>query len=220
MTSTPLLAWQGSLMRAVQLTFIPTLGVNILMIVRQSQPWQALRPFLWILPAMVLGTIIGSFLLIHLEPDIFQALLAFVIIVFLWLEGRNHLSRINHSGHPKGILITGLITGILVGNVNAGVPVLIIFSLYNQLDRNQSIVLFNSCFLTGKITQLILFANLGELNADWQRMGFVLLFIAITGVMLGQWLGRYIDQARWRAAMRWVLLAIAISLLLQLLNLI
>lgn len=218
MTSTPLLAWQGSLMRAIQLTIIPTLGVNILMIVHQSQPSQAIRPFLWILPAMALGTIIGSLLIIYLKPDTFQALLAFVIIAFLWLDKQNRLSRTNQSKHPKGIFITGLITGILVGNVNAGVPVLIIFALYNQLDRNQSIVLFNSCFLIGKITQLVLFGGLGELNGEWQRLGFMLLFIAIVGVLLGQWLGKYLDQARWRAAMRWVLLAIAISLLLKMLN--
>ena len=216
MTSTPLLAWQGSLMRALQLTFIPTLGVNVLMIMRQSQPWQAIRPFLWILPAMALGTVIGSLLIIYLEPDFFQALLALVIIAFLWLDQQNRLSRTNQSKHPKGIFITGLITGILVGNVNAGVPVLIIFALYNQLDRNQSIVLFNSCFLIGKITQLALFGSLGELNGDWQRLGFILLFVAITGVLLGQWLGKHLDQARWRAAMRWLLLAIALSLLYKL----
>lgn len=202
-------------MRAIQLTLIPTLGVNILMIIRQSKPWLALRPYLSILPAMALGTILGSLMIIYFNPDIFRTLLALVIIVFLWLDYKNQLTRTNQSDRPRGIFITGLITGILVGNVNAGVPALIIFALYNQLDRNQSIVLFNSCFLIGKITQLMLFGSLGELNGEWQRMGFMLLLIAIIGVLLGQWLGKRLDQARWRAAMRWVLLAIALSLLFK-----
>jgi len=215
MTSTPLLAWQGSLMRAIQLTLIPTLGVNILMIIRQSAPWQALRPFLAILPAIIAGTVLGSFLVIYLNPKIFRILLALVIILFLWLDTRGHLSRVNPGSKPRGVWLAGLMTGFLVGNVNAGVPVLIIFSLYNQLGRGQSIVLFNSCFLTGKLTQLALFGSLGILNLQWQKLGLILLLVAVSGVLLGQWLGQRLDQARWRAAMRWVLLAIALSLIFK-----
>ncbi len=215
MTSTPLLAWQGSLMRAIQLTFIPTLGVNILMILRQSTPWQALRPYIAILPAMIVGTLLGSLLLIYLNPKIFRVLLALVIMGFLWLDTRGHLSRTNPGENPRGILLAGLFTGILVGNINAGVPVLIIFSLYNKLSRRESMVLFNSCFLTGKLTQLALFGGLGVLNWQWQKLGLVLLLVAVGGVILGQWLGNHLDQARWRVAMRWVLLLIALSLIYQ-----
>jgi len=213
MTSTPLLAWHGSLMRAIQLTLIPTLGVNILMIVRQSKPWQALRPYLAILPAMITGTLLGSLLVIYLNPQIFRVLLALVIMVFLWLDTRGHLNRTNPGDTPRGLLLAGLCTGILVGNVNAGVPVLIIFSLYNKLSRRQSMVLFNSCFLTGKLTQLALFGSIGVLNWQWQRLGLGLLLVAIAGVLFGQWLGQHIDQARWRAIMRWVLFLIALSLI-------
>ena len=200
-------------MRAIQLTFIPTLGVNILMIVRQSSPWQAIRPYVLILPAMVAGTLLGSLLLIYLDPKIFLILLSLVIMVFLWLDTRDHFKRTNPQAQPRGILLAGLCTGILVGNINAGVPVLIIFSLYNKLSRRQSMVLFNSCFLTGKLTQLALFGSLGVLNWQWQKLGLVLLVIAIMGVLIGQWLGNFLDQARWRAAMRWVLLLIALSLI-------
>jgi uncharacterized membrane protein YfcA len=147
MTSTPLLAWHGSLMRAIQLTLIPTLGVNILMIARQSAPWQALRPFITILPTVIAGTVVGSFFIIYFNPELFRILLAIVILVFLWLDYRNHLIHVNPDARPRGIVVTGLITGVLVGTVNAGVPALIIFALYNRLSREQSIVLFNSCFL-------------------------------------------------------------------------
>ncbi|MCP4009005.1 MAG: hypothetical protein GY726_05755, partial [Proteobacteria bacterium] len=112
-------------------------------------------------------------------------------------------------------LLTGLVTGILVGTVNAGVPLLIIFALYNHLTRTQSIVLFNSCFLSGKLTQLALFGGLNILNFEWQRQGLILLAVAIFGVLGGQWLGKHLDQDRWRAAMRWVLLAIALSLVFK-----
>ena len=73
-------------------------------------------------------------------------------------------------------------------------------------------MLFNSVFLTGKLTQLALFSGLGVLDYDWQKLGLALLLIAIIGVLAGQWVGKYLDQARWRAAMRWVLLVIALSL--------
>ncbi len=218
MTSTPLLAWHGSLMRAIQLTLIPTLGVNILMIARQSSPWQALRPFITILPAMIAGTLVGSFFILYFDPELFRILLAMVILMFLWLDYRNHLKHVNPDTRPRGIAMTGLITGVLVGTVNAGVPVLIIFSLYNRLSRAQSIVLFNSCFLTAKLTQIALFGSLNILNYDWQKLGVILLVVSIVGVLAGQWLGKYLNQARWRAAMRWVLLAIAISLLYRLFN--
>lgn len=127
MTSTPLLAWQGSLMRAIQLTLIPTLGVNILMIAHQSKPWQALRPYVTILPAMIVGTLVGSFFIIYFNPEIFRVLLALVIVAFLWLDYRGHLKHVNPDTQARGILLTGLVTGVLVGTVNAGVPALIIF---------------------------------------------------------------------------------------------
>ncbi len=199
-------------MRAIQLTLIPTMGVNILMIARQSKPWQALRPYITILPAMILGTLIGSFFIIYFNPEIFRVLLALVIVAFLWLDYRGHLKHVNLDTRARGILITGLVTGMLVGTVNAGVPTLIIFALYNRLTREQSIVLFNSCFLIAKLTQLALFGSLHILDFQWQRLGLFLLLLAILGVSTGQWLGKHLDQARWRAAMRWVLLAIAISL--------
>jgi len=213
MTSTPLLALHGGLMRAIQLTLIPTLGVNIMMITHQPEPWRTFRKFIFILPAMVAGTLFGSLLIISFNPEIFRILLAMVIVAFLWLDLRGRLKHSNPHDNPRGILVTGLITGTLVGTVNAGVPALIIFALYNRLTRTQSIVLFNSCFLTGKLTQIALFGSLGLLNLEWQKLGLLLLAIAITGVFAGQWLGNHLDQARWRAAMRWVLLAIALSLL-------
>lgn len=215
MTSTPLLAWHGSLMRAIQLTLIPTLGVNILMIARQSAPWKALRPLITILPAMIAGTLIGSFFIIYFNPELFRILLAIVIFLYLWLDYRNHLKHRNPGTRPRGIVVAGLITGVLVGTVNAGVPALIIFALYNRLSREQSIVLFNTCFLTAKLTQIALFGSLNILNYEWQRLGIILLAVSIVGVLTGQWLGKYLDQARWRAAMRWVLLAIAISLFVK-----
>lgn len=210
--STPLLAWHGSLMRAIQLTLIPTLGVNILMISSQSNPWQLLRPFITILPTIVAGTVVGSFFILWFNPEIFRLLMAVVIIAFLWLDSRGRISYTNPGERPRGILAIGLATGFLVGTVNAGIPALIIFSLYNQLSRSQSLVLFNSVFLTGKLTQLALFGSLGVLDYDWQKLGLALLLIAIGGVLAGQWLGRHLNQARWRAAMRWVLLIIALSL--------
>lgn len=199
-------------MRAIQLTLIPTMGVNILIIARQSAPWQAFRLFIMILPAMVAGTLIGSFFIIYFNPEIFRILLAMVILAFLWLDHRGRLKHNNPAIKPRGVLIAGLITGTLVGTVNAGVPALIIFALYNHLPRGQSIVLFNSCFLTGKLVQIILFGSLNILNFEWQRLGLILLVFALLGVLVGQWLGKYMDQDRWRAAMRWVLLAIALSL--------
>ena len=211
-TATPLLAWQGSLMRAIQLTLIPTLGVNILMISSQPRPWQLLRPFISILPTIVVGTVIGSFFILYFNPEIFRLLMALVIMVFLWLDYRGSISYTNPGENLRGILPIGLATGFLVGTVNAGVPALIIFALYNQLSRSQSLVLFNSVFLTGKLTQLALFGGLGVLDYDWQKLGLALLLIAIIGVLAGQWVGKYLDQARWRAAMRWVLLVIALSL--------
>jgi len=199
-------------MRAIQLTLIPTLGVNALMIVHQSEPWQALRPYITILPAIILGTLIGSFFILYFNPEIFRVLLALVIVAFLWLDHRGRLKHVNPGTRARGILSIGLVTGMLVGTVNAGVPTLIIFALYNRLTREQSIVLFNSCFLTGKLTQLALFGSLGILDYQWQRLGLFLLLVAILGVLTGQRLGKHLDQARWRAAMRWVLLAIAVSL--------
>ncbi len=215
MTVTPLLAWQGNLMRAIQLTLFPTVGVNILMIISQSQPWQAIRPLIFILPAVVIGTIAGSMLIVYFNADVFRILLALLILVFLWLDHKKRIGITNPSAKPRGVIVIGLITGLLVGVVNAGVPALIIFALYNQLGRGQSIVLFNSCFLMGKITQFVLFGSLGELNTEWQLSGFLLMLIAVVGVLLGQWLGKRLDQSRWRAAMRWVLLFIALSLLFK-----
>jgi uncharacterized membrane protein YfcA len=157
MVATPLLALLMDLRLAILLTLIPTICINLASILGETRWIEALRLF-WPIPAFTIaGSLIGTQLLLSVDPEPFRLLLALVLVAYL-LAARLHGVDRERKVPNWGLAILGLSLGLLAGVVNIFAPVLIVFALYTRMHPELMVAAFNLSFITSKTGQLIGFS--------------------------------------------------------------
>jgi uncharacterized membrane protein YfcA len=212
MVATPLLALYTDVLTAVCITLLPTMSVNLAIIARGSkEQLRDIRFHLRILPFTLIGTVMGTLLLIWLDPRPFFLLLAAAILLYLkqeklqkidfgWVRHRTNLAYI----------IFGLVAGLMAGTVNVMVPVLIILFMELRIAAASMVLLFNINFFTGKLTQSLLFSqqNLTDIELILPA-SLWLVPASLLALYIGTRLRTYIDEDRYLKVLRGVLWAIA-----------
>ncbi len=154
MVATPLLALVMDLRVAILLTIIPTMLINLVSILGEKHRSEALRLF-WPIPTFtIVGSLIGTQVLLSVDPEPFRLLLALVLLAYLLAERLHGVDR--ERPVPKwGLSVLGLGLGLLAGVVNIFAPVLIVFALYTRMRPELMVAAFNLSFITSKTGQLI-----------------------------------------------------------------
>jgi len=152
--STPLVALLVDVKTAVLVTVLPNIVVNMISILRGGN-WRASIGKYWLLAVwVVVGTLLGSRLLLTVRHEPLQVLLAVMIIVFLlqrryghfdwsWVKNRRRLAA----------FVFGVTAGILSGAVNVALPPLVIYLMTQELSPIALTQTLNFCFITGKMVQ-------------------------------------------------------------------
>ncbi len=82
LVATPLLVLSMDMRTAVLLTLLPTIAINLVSIATERRWLEALRRF-WPIPVFTMvGSLIGTRILLSVDPEPFRLLLALVLIVF------------------------------------------------------------------------------------------------------------------------------------------
>lgn len=221
MVATPLLALFTDVLTAVLITLLPTMAVNLTVITRGGlQQLRNIRQHLRIVPFTLLGTIIGTLLLLWLDPRPFLLLLAAAILLYLNQDRLQKLdfAWVRHYTRPAYVMF-GLIAGMMAGTVNVMVPVLIILFLELRVATAAMVVLFNINFFTGKLTQSLLF-----LQQELPGIGTFLLTTlwlvpaALIALYAGMWLNRRITEDSYLKILRGVLWLMAGILIIRFLH--
>jgi uncharacterized membrane protein YfcA len=84
--ATPLLALFTDIQTAIVLTFIPTLLVNLISIVSEGNILLAAQRHFSLALFAMLGTAVGTQIMLSVNSDIFKGLLGIVIIIYLLVE--------------------------------------------------------------------------------------------------------------------------------------
>jgi uncharacterized membrane protein YfcA len=212
MIATPLLALYTDVLTAVSITLLPTMSVNLAMIARgNKEQFRNTYKHLRILPFIITGTVIGTFLLLWLDPRPFFLVLAAAILLYLkqdklekidfgWVQQRTNLAYV----------IFGLSAGLMAGTVNVMVPVLIILFLELRLAAAPMILLFNISFFTGKLTQSLILSqqSLNDIELILPA-SLWLIPVALVALYLGTRLRTFINEDRYLKVLRGVLWAMA-----------
>jgi len=216
MLATPLLAITMDIRSAVLLTLVPTMTVNLISIFRGGRWSQSIGRY-WPLAVMIpLGALLGTWLLVSVDPAPFRLLLAGVILLHLASDRIRgaHLAWI--GTHPwAAYLLFGLAAGFLVGTVNVMVPLLIIFALEIGMAPLAMVQVFNLCFLTGKIAQIAMFAYAGLFTWSLVAVTLPMALAAAATLLLGMRIRERVDAETYRGWLRKVLVAIASILVVQ-----
>ncbi|MCU7932871.1 MAG: sulfite exporter TauE/SafE family protein [Candidatus Thiodiazotropha sp. (ex Codakia rugifera)] len=212
MVATPLLALFTDVFTAVLICLIPTMSVNLTVI------WQGgikqlknSRHYLPVVPFVLLGTVMGSFLLLWLDPRPFLLLLAIAILLYLNQHRMQGLDFHWVKNQPTlAYALFGFTAGLMAGTVNVMLPVLIVLFMELHIAAATMVVLFNLNFFTGKLTQSLIF-----LQQDLPGIGSFLLTtlwlvpVALVALHLGMQLRKWITAENYVSLLRGVLWSMA-----------
>lgn len=215
MTATPLIALITDIQTAIIYTLIPTLLVNIVSIVSEGNFLQAIKRFYPLALFSMMGSGIGTLILIYNNSDLFKLLLAFAILFYLsigliryeitWIYKKPKLSR----------FIFGFGAGILSGLTNAMAPVLMMYTLESKFTKSETIQALNICFLFGKISQIILFSFEALFTAQEIQNSFMLLIVVSIALYLGIKIKSLIKPIYYTKFIKIILFVIAMLLIFQ-----
>ncbi|MDE2260750.1 MAG: sulfite exporter TauE/SafE family protein [Betaproteobacteria bacterium] len=214
--STPVIALVSDMQTAVVLTVLPNLAVNLFSIVRGGR-WQESLARYWPMAVWVLlGTLLGTRVLLSVNPYALKLLLALIIAIYLAQE---RLKRLNWSfipNHPRvSGMVLGLFAGVLSGSVNVSLPPLVIYFMALGLSPLAMTQILNLCFFSGKITQAAAFALAGHLDSQVLMLSLPLALLSVATLILGMRLRLGIRPEHYRLLVFWSLGLIAIMLAVQ-----
>ena len=215
MVATPLLALFTDIQTAIVLTFIPTLLVNLISIVSEGNILLAARRNLSLALFAMLGSAVGTQIMLSVNSDIFKGLLGIVIIIYLLVE-KTKLKLSWIRLYPRLSKLTfGISAGMVGGLTNVMAPVLIIYSLESKHSKSEIVQASNLCFLFGKIIQILLFTLNNKFTLNELSTSTVMLIVSSIGLYVGISLKKNINERVYRKIIRALLFTLAAVLLIQ-----
>jgi len=217
MVATPMLATMMDVRSAILITLLPTMAVNIASIANSKSSLASTRPFLPLVLFALLGSIAGASILAVTDPAPFRIVLAALILLYLW-NGIRIPQQWLMSNSLLAMAIFGLVAGLSAGTTNVMVAILIIYFMSLGTPRSTLVPALNSCFLVGKLSQIVVLAIAGLVSVRLALETAPLAVVAVIALMLGQRLQPRIQVSTYQSILRKLLLLLAIVLIYQFLN--
>ena len=215
MIATPLLAMITDMKTAILYIAIPTLLINLISIYSEGNFLQAVKKFYPLALMGMIGSAIGTQILIYSSTDFFKLLLALSIFLYLFIQKfKIHMYWIKKKKRLATVVF-GLIAGLIGGLTNVMASILIIYSLESKHTKKEIIQSTNLSFLIGKIIQIVLFTIHGSFNEELLSISFFSLFVVAIAMFLGLKVKNKIPQEIYRKVVKVVLFVIASFLVYQ-----
>lgn len=213
--ATPLLALITDIHTAIILTLVPTLVVNLVTIASEGNAVAAFQRHFSLALLALIGSAVGTLILIAVNSDIFEALLALAIIVYLLADKITlNLTWVSRYPLPSKAFF-GVAAGILGGLTNVMGPLLIIYALESRYTKKEIIQASNYCFLLGKTAQLLLFAVYGRFGFGEFSISAIMLGAAAVALYFGVSIKKKINEDLYMGLLRGFLLILAILLMVK-----
>ncbi len=214
MVATPVLATMMDVRSAILITLLPTMAVNIASIASSRSSLASTRSFLPLVGFALLGSVCGSSVLALVDPAPFRAVLAGLILLYLWDSLRFSREWLQQN-RLVSMAAFGIGAGFAAGTTNVMVAVLIIYFLSLQTPRATMVPALNACFFVGKASQIIVLAIAGLVGWSLVVETLPLALAAVAALILGQRLQSRIDVETYQKILRKLLLVLALILIGQ-----
>lgn len=212
--ATPLLSFAFELHTAILLTLVPTVSINLVSILSERH-WRAALARYWPIPAFtIVGSFLGTQVLLEVDPEPFRVLLALVLIGYLVSD---HLHR------PEQVIVVprwcmalfGLALGLLAGLVNIFAPLVVAYALYTQMPAALMVATFNLSFITSKSGQILGFVSRGAFDLDVVQLALFSLPLILASLWLGIRLRRRVQVDTYKGMLRGALWVISLGILVD-----
>lgn len=214
LVATPILATLMDVRSAILVTLLPTMAVNIASIARSKSTLEKTRQFLPLVVFALFGTVLGSALLAFVDPSPFRILLAALILLYL-LNNLRVPKRWLENNALLAMMLFGTGAGFAAGTTNVMVAVLIVYFLSLETPRETLVPALNSCFLVGKLSQIVVLALAGLVGLRLVLETTPLALAAVAALLFGERLRARIEVATYQAILRLLLLVLALILIVQ-----
>lgn len=216
MVATPVLALFTDVMTAILLTLAPNIAVNLWSLLRGGGWRESVARYWPVAVWMLVGSGIGTLILVAMDPNPFRLLLAATVVLYLVSDRLNRLdwSWMRRYPGPSGVG-AGFVGGILGGTVNVGGPAVMIYFLELRIAPLVLVQAINLCFLLGKSTQALTFAALGLLGLELLWLSLPLAITALAGLRVGMWIRERVNADTYRGWLRGLLWLLCILLVVE-----
>jgi uncharacterized membrane protein YfcA len=215
MIATPLLALLTDIQTAIMFTLIPTILVNLTSIMSEEKFMVVVKNFYPFALVTMVGSALGTLLLIYAHSNYFKLFLALMILSYLLMDSFKTKSSFVQQHPKKALGIFGLSAGFFGGLTNVMAPLLIVYSMELKFTKSQTIQFSNLCFLLGKIIQFILFSLYGTFTLQNVELSFGTLIIVAVALYLGIKIKKRIDVKTYQRFIKVLLFVISLILLYQ-----
>jgi len=213
--STPLLAIFTDVRTAILILVVPTVTLNIANIIKGGNWHRSLARYWPLAVYGIVGSFIGTQLLVMVSGDFFRPFLAVMILLYLNTDRLGVTFSWIHQYPCMALAITGITAGLAGGTVNVMLPVLIIYGLESQMKKTVMIQTFNFCFLLGKLTQSGVFVKNGMITDQILYISIPLSVLGLGVMLLGMRVRDRIHARMYRLWLRRLLAVMAMVLLIQ-----
>jgi len=184
--ATPLLSIFVTIKEAVLLTLFPNLVINSNIIKRSSSFSALWQEYKLLVISLVMGSFIGTNLLILFYSDYYKTLLALITLLYLNKTHINFSLEKTIQNNPKMMMILfGFASGVIGGLVNVMLPLLVIYVLEIGVKKEKSFAIMNFCFFSSKLTQVIVFGMHGSFTVKFGFIVIPIILISLLGLYLG-----------------------------------
>ena len=215
MVATPLLAMVFDIQTAILLTLLPTLLMNIISIAGEGGWLSASKRHLPLALLAMLGSALGSQLLLLSESELFKLFLATIILFYLF----SSVIKLNYQWVRKYPAVAkvafGISAGIVGGLTNVMAPVLVIYTIESKYSKSETVQASNLTFMLGKLVQVLIFFLNDKFEAGNVLFSGGMAVFAVAGLLVGVKLRQKIKPVIYRRLLKVLLFSLATLLLLQ-----
>lgn len=216
MVGTPLLSLFLPLKQSVLLTLFPTMFVNFRVIKSSGRFKEIVFEYKYLIISVLIGSFIGTNLLILFDTPLYTLLLALVILLYLGNKRINFSLYEIIQTHPKTMMIFfGLMSGVVSGLVNIMIPVLIIYILESKIPKEKALIVMNGCFFASKTLQILIFGFHGSFSFPFLLFMIPVVIFSLIGLFLGSKLRQKVDEKLYTKILRLSLLLLACYLIVK-----
>lgn len=181
---------------------------------RQHAVWKHL---ISLLPATVIGVVLGYFLMDRLTDAQFKPLIGGIVLTLVVL--RHIQGRISNGAAPFmesrwfGIII-GVLAGVVTMLANAAGPIMMLYLLAMRLPKHEFIGTGAWYFLIINCFKIPFSLDLGFINPASLKVNLMMLPLVIIGAITGLKTLKYVSQKHFNAAAEILAVCAAVKLLL------
>lgn len=213
--STPVIALFTDIQTTITYIIVPTMIVNLVSILSEGKFFEALKKFWFIILLMVIGSCVGTYILVYFNSEYFKLLLAFIIFAYL-IQSAIKVRATFISSYPKSSTYgLGLIGGVVSGLTNVVAPLTIMYTLELKYSKKDTIQLSNLCFLFTKVGQIVTFVYFGVFSSTAVEISFASMFLVAIGLYFGIKIKKKIDAKFYAKILKALLFIIAVGLVVQ-----